>query len=194
MRTSLPPRATRRSEFLPSWRRSGPTRSGTAAGLLAERWRAPWPACGRSGRSLLGAVGGALLGGALGASTSVGPEVDISKHDRYWLEHYATRPYVPADADYADYDRRTVTHTRVPACRASSHWEDVEADLAKDGKQARARRASHGRTRNLPCAMRGPPAQGAGIARSAARSRRMRRFSTPHACGARAQIEEHPAR
>lgn len=33
------------------------------------------------GGSLLGAVDGALLGGALGASATVGPQIDVSKED-----------------------------------------------------------------------------------------------------------------
>jgi len=88
--------------------------------------------------SLLGAVGGALAGGALGASISVGPEIDTGPHDRYWREHYATRSYVPAGADYADYGPayRHGTRAYLSAARPRD-WPDVEADLASGWEAAK---------------------------------------------------------
>jgi hypothetical protein len=82
--------------------------------------------------SLLGAAGGALLGGALGTSATVGPQIDVSKEDCYWREHYATRPYVPAGADYADWGPAYRHGAR--ACLSTAQprdWHAVEAALAQ---------------------------------------------------------------
>jgi hypothetical protein len=90
--------------------------------------------------SLLLAVGGALVGGALAASASAGTETDVAPHDNYWREHHASRPYAPAGADYADYG---------PAYRHGSRaylraphpgtWQDTEAQLARDWDAARGK-------------------------------------------------------
>jgi hypothetical protein len=82
--------------------------------------------------SLVLAVGGALLGGAIGSSFSVGPEIDMSTHDSYWREHHASRPYVPAGADYADYGPAYRHGTRESLRAAAARdWRDAEADLAR---------------------------------------------------------------
>lgn len=88
--------------------------------------------------SLVGAVGGALLGGALGAATAFGPEIHVARHDRYWQEHYATRPYVPAGADYADYGpayRYGVQSYLRADCPCE--WHEVEAGLGAGWETAK---------------------------------------------------------
>jgi hypothetical protein len=68
----------------------------------------------------------------IGASSTVGPQIDVSGQDRYWREHYATRPYVPAGADYADWGPAYRHGAR--ACLSAAQprdWHSVEAALAQ---------------------------------------------------------------
>ncbi len=117
----------------------GPHPLGTAAGVIggAAAGALIGIAAGPVG-SLVGAVGGGLLGGALGASVSVGPQIDMTKHDRYWLEHFATRPYVPAGADYADFGPAYRHGTREYLSAATPRdWSEVESDLAQGWEAAK---------------------------------------------------------
>jgi hypothetical protein len=76
---------------------------GTVLGVIGGAFAGLFPgvAAGPVG-SLAGAIGGALISGALGASTTVGPAIDVSREDRHWRKHYIARPYVPPEAYYAD--------------------------------------------------------------------------------------------
>jgi hypothetical protein len=88
--------------------------------------------------SLLGAVGGAIAGVVLGKSLSVGPQIDLSPHDRYWREHYASRPYVAPGADYGDYGP-AYRYGSAAYLRSDqpSDWPAVQAELARGWQAAR---------------------------------------------------------
>jgi len=90
--------------------------------------------------SLVGAAGGALLGGALGASTGVAPPIDTAAHETHWREHFASRPYVPAGADYDDYAPAyrygALAYAHSDGMRA---WDEVEAELGAGWDAAKDR-------------------------------------------------------
>ena len=73
-----------------------------------------------------------MLGGSLGAAsgTTGAPVLDTSEHDAYWRENYATRPYVPAGAEYDDY--APAYRYGVEAYARSDRprdWNEVEPEL-----------------------------------------------------------------
>jgi predicted lipid-binding transport protein (Tim44 family) len=88
--------------------------------------------------SLVGAVFGAVAGAVIGASMTVGPGVDVSEQDRYWRGEYASRPYVPDGASYADYGpayrhgSRAAMHSAQPR-----DWPAAEDQLGRDWQAAR---------------------------------------------------------
>jgi len=96
---------------------------GTAAGPLG---------------SLAGAVGGAVLGGAAAAATGTTAALDTGEHDAYWSDNYTSRPYVPAGADYGDYE--PAYHYGTQAYLQSDRpraWDEVEADLRSGWESAK---------------------------------------------------------
>ena len=88
--------------------------------------------------SLLGAVIGAVAGAMVGASLAAGPEVDVSEHDRYWRQDYATRPYVPEGASYDDYGP-AYRHGSRAALRSAQprDWPAAEDKLARGWNASR---------------------------------------------------------
>jgi hypothetical protein len=90
--------------------------------------------------SLVGAAGGAVLGGALAASTGVAPPVDTAAHEAHWREHFASRPYVPAGADYEEYAPAyrygALSYAHSDGTRS---WDDVEAELSAGWDAAKDR-------------------------------------------------------
>jgi hypothetical protein len=122
----------------------------------------------------LGAAAG-VIGDAL-----TGALVGVAEEDRYWREHYAKRPYVPAGADYADWGRRPAYRHGARACLSAAQardWHAVEAELAQQWPSCKEN-STRAREEALP-AVRG--AWDRGAART-----------TPHACVAKRSIEERP--
>lgn len=78
-----------------------------------------------------GAVGGAALGVALATRSDFAPPIDVTTHDRYWRENFASRPYVPPGAYYADYGPAYRHGARAGLGGGQGHdWAEVEQDLA----------------------------------------------------------------
>jgi hypothetical protein len=88
--------------------------------------------------SLAGAVGGAVLGGAAAAATGITQPQDTSEHEAYWRANYAGRKYVPAGADFSDYEPayRYGTQAYVQSDRPRT-WDEVEADLRSGWESAK---------------------------------------------------------
>ena len=105
---------------------------GAASGAVAGM--ATGAAVGGPVGAVIGGAVGAVAGGAAGHG--VAAAFDPAVEDRYWQEHYASRPYVRPGAPYSDY-QDAYRFGWESAGAGYDSFDKAEADLARKWHQAR---------------------------------------------------------
>ncbi len=84
--------------------------------------------------TLAGAIAGTIVGGVAGAyaGRDIAEAINPTEINLYWMEHYSTRPYVEADADYETYKPAYLYGYEARTKYANKKFEDIESDLSKD--------------------------------------------------------------
>jgi uncharacterized protein (TIGR02271 family) len=90
----------------------------------------------------VGAVVGAVAGGAAG--TAVGAYVNPAQEERYWEEHYPSRPYYDEGVEFAEY-RPAYRYGLEAACRyPDKSFSEVEKRLSRNWPNYRGKASSLG--------------------------------------------------
>ncbi len=108
----------------------GAALGGAAAGALTGTVAGPVG-------TVVGAALGAIVGGLAGKSAA--EAIDPSLEDAYWRENYQQRPYVAAGSSFDDYGPAYGYGVASWARYPGRSFDDLEADLARDGSSARGR-------------------------------------------------------
>lgn len=81
----------------------------------------------------VGVVAGAIVGAVAGRALKTDPLAE----DRYWREHYTSRPYVAQGSTYEDYGPAYQHGVNAYKRYPERHFDDMEPDLQRDWDSAR---------------------------------------------------------
>ena len=90
---------------------------------------------GAASAGAAGATVGALVGGAVGAVAgglgghALGTAFNPTEEERYWREHYRTRPYARPDTRFEDLEPAYRYGWESRATHPRARWEELEAQL-----------------------------------------------------------------